>query len=448
MTNSSSPAFSGPQEDGPRRSLQIPVNRWLILIGGVMVQLAIGAVYAWSTFSKAFQSPESRMQLTPLEASIPFETCIAMIFVGSFIGGRVQDRHGPRPVALVGVLLYSLGNMISSFAQEPGQLWLLIVSYGLLGGFGLGLAYIVPIALLQKWFPDRAGIITGIAVGGFGFGAMIASPVAQALIQLDRANPAKPFLILGIFYLVIGLVGAMVFVNPPQGWLPAGMAAQRAKKPAAAVGTRDFTQKEALATPQWYLMTLILTLCVTAGISLVSVAADSAASIAQYDAASAAGLVGIMGLFNGAGRILWAAASDKIGKMPTFAAILGIQGVCLILLPRVGASPAVFAMLAAIIYTCYGGSFGALPSTAGKFFGVSNAGGIYGLMLIGWSIGGVSGPLLTSALLGSGGEKNYLLAYTVIGAIALVGSLIPMVTKPPKPKTVDAEAQAQEPAPA
>lgn len=409
-------------------------NRWLILAGGVLVQLALGAVYAWSTFGKAFQSPESALQLSAVETSIPFETAIGMIFVGTFIGGRIQDVRGPRIVALAGALIYGLGIMLSSFAQGPGQLWLLVLGYGVLGGFGLGLAYIVPIALLQKWFPDRAGLITGVAVGGFGFGAMITSPVAQALIEADRTAPAKPFLILGACYLVAGVVGAAVFVNPPAGWAPAGYTPKRPAQDKAGAdgGSRDFTQAEALATPQWYLMTLILTLCVTAGISLVSVAAASATGIAGYSAAAAASLVGIMGLFNGIGRILWAALSDRIGKMPAFAAILAIEGVCLVLLPRLGAEPAMFAVLAAMIYTCYGGAFGALPSTAGLFFGVRNAGSIYGLMLVGWSLGGVAGPLIVSALIGA--DKNYTLAYTSIGVIALVGAVIPLLTKPPRPR--------------
>ncbi|WP_370891014.1 OFA family MFS transporter [Janibacter sp. GXQ6167] len=416
-------------------------NRWLILIGGVLVQLAIGAVYAWSTFSKALQADESALALTKVQATIPFEVAIGMIFVGTFLGGRIQDRRGPRLVALTGVVVYSLGIMLASFARSSSDLWLLVLGYGVLGGFGLGLAYIVPIAMLQKWFPDKRGLITGVAVAGFGFGAVITSPLAQRMIAGSedfQQYPTKVFLWLGLAYLVVGLLGASVFRNPPEGYTVAGAETSAKDKGEKAAAGRDFTQAEALRTPQWYLLTAILTLSVTAGISLISVAAGTATDVAGFSAAGAATLVGIMGLFNGAGRILWAAISDRIGRMPAFVGILAIQGICLIAIPHVG-SIALFYVLAALIYTCYGGGFGTMPSTAGDFFGVKNAGAIYGLMLIGWSIGGVAGPLLISALIGE--DKAYTLAYTVVGVIALAGALIPLITRKPKPPT-DAPAKA------
>lgn len=406
-------------------------NRWLILVAGVLVQLAIGAVYAWSVFAKAIQSHDA-FGWSKAQASVPFEVAIGMIFVGSFIGGRIQDRSGPRTVALTGGVIYSLGVILASFAGKD-QFWLLILGYGVLGGFGLGMAYIVPIAMLQKWFPDKPGLITGIAVAGFGFGAVITAPLGQRLIAGDPSMPTKAFLPLGIGYLVAVVIGASLFRNPPAGYLPPGMA-PATKDHGPEVHTKDpvpevdFTADEALRTPQWYLLTAILTLSVTAGISLISVAAGSASDVAGYSAAAAASLVGILGLFNGGGRILWGWLSDRIGKMPAFMGILGIQGVCLLLIPHVG-SAALFAVLAALVYTCYGGAFGTMPSTAGRFFGVRNAGAIYGLMLIGWSIGGIVGPLLISSLIGE--QKAYTLGFTVVGIIALAGMALPMLTKKP-----------------
>jgi OFA family oxalate/formate antiporter-like MFS transporter len=400
------------------------------------VQLAIGAVYAWSVFGKAMQEPDA-FGWSKSKAAVPFEVVIGMIFVGSYIGGRIQDRKGPRMVALVGGVIYSIGVILASFA-DADRFWLLILGYGVLGGFGLGMVYIVPIAMLQKWFPDKPGLITGIAVAGFGFGAVITAPLGAQLIDNTPDMPTKAFLPLGIGYLVAILLGASFFQNPPRGYLPPGMsapagaAAGRAKPAVAAGGSkRDFTQDEALHTRQWYLLTAILTLSVTAGISLISVAAGSAADIAGYSTLAAASLVGILGLFNGAGRILWGWLSDRIGKMPAFMGILGIQGVCLILIPHVG-NAALFAVLAALVYTCYGGAFGTMPSTAGKFFGVSNAGAIYGLMLIGWSIGGIVGPLLIASLIGE--EKAYTLGFTVVGVIALAALALPLITKPPTEK--------------
>lgn len=421
-----------------QRADEIPVtvrptkNRWLILVGGLLVQLALGGVYAWSTFAKALQA-DGPFELSYLTAAIPFECAIGMIFVGATIGGRIQDKRGPRVVGLAGVVLYSLGIILASFARGADDLWLLIVGYGLIGGFGLGLAYIVPIALLQKWFPDKRGLITGIAVGGFGFGAVITSPVAQAMISGNpdfQQYPTKVFLYLGIAYLIAGVLGASTFVNPPADYAVAGAPASDPKK-AAAIPGRDFTQAEALRTPQWYLLTAILMVAVIGGISLVSQAAATATAVAGFSAAGAATLVGLMGLFNGGGRMLWAALSDKIGRMPAFIGILVILGVSLLLIPH-ASNQALFYVLAALIYLCYGGAFGTMPSTAGDFFGLKFAGSIYGLMLIAWSIGGVVGPLLSSALIGTTPEGNYVLAFSTVGIIALVGAVLPFITKRPK----------------
>ena len=407
-------------------------NRWLVLAGGVLVQLSIGAVYAWSTFSKAIQADPSALELSKVQATIPFEVAIGMIFVGTFLGGRIQDRRGPRVVAMVGVTVYSVGIMLASLARDASDLWLLILGYGILGGFGLGLAYIVPIAMLQKWFPDKRGLITGIAVGGFGFGAVITSPVAQRMIQGSedyQRYPTKVFLWLGMAYLVAGLLGASVFRNPPPGYAVGGTGADTAQAASTSPAGRDFTPQEALSTPQWYMLMLILTISVTAGISLISVAAGTATDVAGFSAAGAATLVGIMGLFNGGGRILWAAISDRIGRRPAFIGILAIQGVALLAIPHAG-SAAMFYVLCALVYTCYGGAFGTLPAPAGDFFGVKHSGAIYGLMLLGWSLGGIIGPLLISWLIGE--DQAYTVGFTVVGIIALVGVILPILARPPK----------------
>jgi len=401
-------------------------GRWLLVGAALLLQFSIGAVYAWSVFAKALQSAEP-FQLTKVEASLPFTVTIGMIFIGTTIGGRIQDAKGPRIVALVGGVIYAIGIVLASFADSADELWLLVLGYGVISGFGLGLAYIVPIAMLQKWFPDKRGLITGLAVGGFGFGAVLTSPVAQALIEANEDVPTKAFLPLGIAYLVMSLIGASFFRNPPEGYSVPGY--QPATSGRVVDSGKDYAQGEALRTPQWYLLTAILTLNVTAGIALISQAAASAADIAGYTAAAAATVVGVLAIFNGAGRVVWAAASDKIGRMPAFMGMLGLQGVCLLLLPH-ASNAILFFLLAAIIYLCYGGGFGTMPATAGDYFGVRNAGAIYGLMIIGWSLGGVVGPLIASALIGEDGD--YQLAYTTLGIIALAALVLPFITKIPR----------------
>jgi OFA family oxalate/formate antiporter-like MFS transporter len=411
-------------------------GRWGIAAAALLLQFSIGAVYAWSVFSKAFVANHTAKHgfgLSKTDAALPFEVTIGMIFIGTYLGGRIQDKRGPRLVALAGGVLFSIGTILASFTRGSGDLGLLIATYGVIGGFGLGLAYIVPIAMLQKWFPDKRGLITGLAVGGFGFGAVITSPVAQRLIDSEPLQPSKAFLPLGIAYLVLSVIGASFFRNPPEGYAVPGFVPATTGR--VVDSGKDYTPAESLRTPQWYLLAAILTLSVVAGISLISQAASSATDIAGYSKTAAASAVGLFGIFNGGGRLLWATVSDKIGRMPAFVAILGIQGVCFLLLPHFHSS-AIFFILAALIYLCYGGGFGTMPSTAGDYFGVRHAGAIYGLMIIGWSLGGVVGPQIVSRLIGS--NKDYTTAYTTIGIIALVAMIIPLITKiPRKRQSVD-----------
>jgi len=414
-------------------------GRWWIVIAALLLQFSIGAVYAWSVFSTAFKKPEA-MELTNPQASLPFTVTIGMIFVGSYIGGRLQDKVGPRPVALTGGIIYGIGNVLASFTggHDAGQLWLLVTGYGVIAGFGLGFAYIVPIAMLQKWFPDKRGLITGLAVAGFGFGAVATAPVAQWLIAMNPDRPAWAFLPLGIGYLVLSLIGASFFRNPPAGyqvpgWVPA--AAGRVKD-----AYKQFTESEALRTPQWYLLTAILTLNVTVGIALIAQANSTAEDVAGYTAAGAATLVGVLALFNGGGRIFWAWVSGFTGRMGAFGLMLALQGVCLLVIPH-ASNAALFFILAAVIYLCYGGGFGTMPATAGDFFGVKHAGAIYGLMIVGWSLGGIIGPPIIAGLIG--GDKNYTLGYTVIGIIALVALILPVITKMPGRKQEPAAPMAE-----
>jgi OFA family oxalate/formate antiporter-like MFS transporter len=413
-------------------------GRWLIAGAGVLLQLALGAVYAWSVFSKALQAPESDFALTKAEAALPFSVTIGMIFLGTFIGGRIQDVKGPRIVALTGGVVYAIGVLLAGLAGGRDQFWLLILGYGVIAGFGLGLGYIVPVAMLQKWFPDKRGLITGIAVGGFGFGAVLTSPVAQWLVDRYPEAPTRSFLWLGVAYLVMALLGASMFRNPPEGYRVPGWE-PKTTGPVVTSG-REYTPSEALRTPQWYMLTAILTLNVTAGIALISVAANSAQDIAGYSAAGAATFTGLMGLFNGGGRIFWGWLSERIGRMVAFISMLGIQGVCFLILPHASA-PLLFAVLGALVYLCYGGGFGTMPAAAGDYYGLRNAGAVYGLMIVGWSIGGVVGPLLVAALIEG---DAYTTAFTTIGVIALAAIVLPLIARPPGAQPVATPTTTQE----
>jgi OFA family oxalate/formate antiporter-like MFS transporter len=416
-------------------------GRWWIAVAAVLVQLALGAVYAWSVFNKPLQS---EFGWSKSQVVLPFEVAIGVIFIGTLVGGRIQDRRGPRPVALAGVVLYSVGIMLASLVTSKDQLWLLVLTYGLMGGLGLGLAYITPIAMLAKWFPDKRGLITGIAVGGFGFGAVITGPVAKNLLAGTSHKPGV-FLPLGIAYLVAGLLGASLFRNPPAGYAVPGWEPATSGRSIATTDVYDLGG--ALRTPQWWLLTAILTLNTLCGIAFISQASDAAQGLTGISAGAAATFVGLMGLFNGAGRIGWAALSDGVGRMRAFLGMLLVQGVAFLILPHVAF--AVFAVLAALIYLSYGGGFGTMPATAADFFGTPNAGAIYGAMIVAWSIGGVVGPLIAARLYESSG--GYGLPFTVLGVVALVSAVLPLITRPPgalgRPATIDLRESADIEAP-
>jgi len=392
----------------------------LLAAAAVLVQLALGAVYAWSVFVNPFMA---QMGWTRTQTALPFIVTIGVLFIGTLVGGRIQDRIGPRPVVLAGGILYSAGVLLASLVDSPDELWLLVLSYGVIAGIGLGAGYIVPIAMLVKWFPDRRGLITGIAVGGFGAGALVTAPLANRL--MTPGDVSQVFLPLGLAYLVATLLGGALFRNPPQGYSVPGFDSGRAR---AGATERSYTLGEALRTPAWYRLTAILTLNVTAGIALISQAAPAAVEITGIGAATAASLVGLLAVFNGAGRVFWGWASDSIGRMRAFLAIFAIQVACFLLLPS-ATSVALFLTLAAIIYLCYGGGFGTMPATAADFFGAKNAGAIYGAMIVGWSIGGVLGPLLIAALADSTG--GFTVPFYLIGLMVLASTLLPArMTKP------------------
>ena len=278
-------------QNAQQTTQQRPANRWLLAGAGVLMQLAFGAVYAWSVFLnplvKTFGWSISEVTLT-------FSIAILVLGFAAFLGGLWMSRVGPRTVGIVAGICYGLGVALSSLSA--GRLWVLYLSYGVLGGLGLGLGYIVPVATLVKWFPDRRGFITGLAVAGFGAGALLTAPAAAALI--GRVGVLHTLGILGIIYLVMVVAGASVMSNPPPGWVPKGW--QPSAKKQAQFATRDYTLQQALSTWQWYALWAILFLNVTAGISIISQAAPMAGEISGVPPLVAAGMVGIISIANGA----------------------------------------------------------------------------------------------------------------------------------------------------
>lgn len=395
-------------------------NRWLIAGAAVVMQIALGAVYAWSVF---------RIPLvhgfgwTISEVTWAFTIAILTLGFAAFFGGLWMAKSGPRIVGIVGGVFYGVGVFLASFSDRG--LWVLYLTYGILGGIGIGLGYIVPVATLVKWFPDRRGFITGIAVAGFGAGALITAPIATRLIATQGV--LQTFAILGIAYFIV-VVGAALFMqNPPENYRPAGWeptAAQTAERAA-----RDFMLGEALKSWQWYALWALLFLNVSAGISIISQAAPMAEEITGVSALAAAGMVGIISIANGAGRFLWAWLSDYIGRRWVFLTMFLLQALIFFLLPHV-TTFSLFTILALIVLLCYGGGFGTMPAFAADYFGPRNVGSIYGLMLTAWGFGGVLGPLLIAYIRQNTGV--YTQALYIIAVIMLLSAILPFIIRPPR----------------
>jgi MFS transporter, OFA family, oxalate/formate antiporter len=394
-------------------------NRWVIAIAGIFFQIALGAVYAWSVFrvplAKQFGWSISEVTLT-------FTISIFVLGISAFFGGLWLNRKGPRIVALTGGVLYGLGVFLASFSHN---LWWLYLSYGFIGGIGLGLGYIVPVAVLVKWFPDRRGLITGIAVGGFGAGALITAPVATRLIQ--SVGVLSTFAYLGIGYLIVTVIAGAFMQNPPDGWKPEGWSPTAAET--AQRAGHDFKLGEALRTWQWYALWLLLFLNTCAGISVISQEAPIFQELTSVTAVVAGGMVGVASLGNAVGRVFWAWVSDLITRRATFFVIFLLQVLLFWFLPNV-ASASLMTIVTFVVLMCYGGGFGTMPAFAADYFGPKNVGPIYGLMLTAWGFASAFGPLFIAHMRETTG--SYSGALRVIAGVMAVSTLLPIVVRPPQ----------------
>lgn len=397
-------------------------RRWGIALAGTTLQIVLGSVYAWSVFRVPLSK---QFHWTISEVTLTFTVSIVLLGFAAFFGGIWLNRSGPRVVGMTGAFLYGVGTCLASLSAHK-LIWL-YASYGVIGGIGLGLGYIVPVAVLVKWFPDRRGLITGVAVGGFGLGALITAPVATQLIA--HVGVLQTFFYLGIAYVVIGVLSAMFMQNPPQDWKPEGWV------PSAAVTKQrsggDYTLSGALRTWQWWTLWLILFLNTSAGISLISQESPVFQELALVTAAIAAGMVGIVSIGNAAGRVFWAWCSDALSRRLTFIIMFLAQAILFWLLPSIHAALPL-TIVAFLILMCYGGGFGTLPAFAADYFGTANIGSIYGLMLTAWGAASAFGPLLVAHVRQTSG--NYSTGFHLLAAIVLVSTIIPVIVRPPSPR--------------
>jgi OFA family oxalate/formate antiporter-like MFS transporter len=384
------------------------------------MQVALGAVYAWSVF----RTPLSKQfGWTISDVTLTFTIAIFALGFAAFFAGLWLNKSGPRIVAVTGGALYGLGVFLASFSAN--HLWWLYLSYGVIGGIGLGFGYIVPVAVLVKWFPDRRGLITGIAVGGFGAGALVTAPIATRLIQTIGVLPT--FAYLGIAYGVVTVFGGFFMKNPPVGWKPEGwtpsapQASQRA--------TKDYTLGEAVRTWQWWALWLLLFLNTSAGISLISQESPLFQELGKITAIVAAGMVGIVSIGNAIGRVFWAWVSDLVTRRMTFVIMFAVQVALFWFLPSMH-SVALLTTVSFAILMAYGGGFGTMPAFAADYFGPKNVGPIYGLMLTAWGFASAFGPLLIARMRQT--THEYGGALHIIAIVLAVSTLLPFLVRPPR----------------
>jgi MFS transporter, OFA family, oxalate/formate antiporter len=405
-------------------------SRWLIAAMGTVLMLCLGTVYAWSFF-QGLLVRELHDVYSWSNAQVAWIFCLAIFFLGvtAAVAGAQLHKHKPRNIAMLGALLFAAGYAIAALAFALKSLPLLYAGYGVLGGIGLGLGYVTPVATVSKWFPDRKGLATGMVVMGFGLGALFMSKVlAPVLLGLTGRNLVSVFLLLGGIFLVLGVISAWFMKNPPAGWQPKSMI--KAAKAACAEESPDIPVRRAVLSGRFALLWLVFFFNITAGISIISFQSPlfqdlwkrvNPDLVPAVLAGMGATLVAVSSLFNGAGRFLWGAVSDRAGRAQTFRIMLGSEIAVFALLVITG-NPWVFALLVCWVLLCYGGGFGTMPSFICDVFGTRLMSGVYGVVLTAWAAAGIVGPQIFARFQDrlSPAEASRW-SFIVAGAFAVVG---------------------------
>jgi OFA family oxalate/formate antiporter-like MFS transporter len=420
-------------------------KRWLIAGAAVVIQLCLGTVYAWSVFKMPLMKMHGWDGKT---VQYTFMILMGIIGLAAAFGGTLVDKKGPRFVATIGGILFGIGTLVAGYADQIGSITLLYIGFGVIAALGNGFGYVTPIATLIRWFPDKRGLVTGLAVMGFGAGAFFMGKIAPVMIksyqQIDptgkviASGVSTTWYIWGVIFLILVTSAAQMFKNPPKGWVPAGF------KPAATTvsAANSFTFGEAVKTPQWWMLWSMLCLNVSAGLGLISQQSPLAQDIykkaegltgnltpEQIAIVAAAGgaCVAYAAIFNGLGRLFWAKISDNIGRKMVFLIMFATQAVLYVLVAKgfVG-TYWLFVIACCYLLACYGGGFATMPAFAADAFGPAYIGKVYGFMLTAWSTAGLIGPYVF--------ETFKPQALFIAAGLLTVGFCITLVYKAPKGK--------------
>ncbi|THJ68564.1 OFA family MFS transporter [Arthrobacter echini] len=427
-------------------------NRWLIPPAALAVHLCIGQAYATSVYKTALVT---HFDASLTQIGIIFSIAIVMLGLSAAVLGTWVDRNGPRMAMFTSALLWTSGFLVGALGIFTNQLWLVYLGYGFIGGIGLGIGYISPVSTLIKWFPDRPGLATGMAIMGFGGGALVASPLSTQLLRLYDPDSGvegwvasgdavgKLFLTLAAVYLVYMMFGAFTIKVPAEGWRPAGFDPAKLKT-RKLITTDNVSAANAIRTPQFWFVWIALFCNVTAGIGILEQASPmiqdffrGADGTTAVSVAVAGGFVGLLSIGNMGGRFLWSTASDAIGRKRIYMVYLGVGAVLYVVLALAGSSTTLlFVAMAVIIISFYGGGFSTAPAYLRDLFGTFQVGAIHGRLLTAWSAAGIAGPLIVNAFLDSQGTPGeltagaYQPALLTMVVLLIIGFIANLLVKP------------------
>ena len=428
------------------------MNRWLVVIGAVLIQLCLGAIYAWSVFTPKLIKPIAEGGMYGFSASQANWIFSIGLLVFSFtiiLAGRIMGKTGPRKLAVASAVVLGAGYILGGLFGSSFFSQLLFI--GIIGGFGIGLGYAVPIAVGVKWFPDKKGMVTGLAVAGFGFGAMIWVKSAGTWFNLletlnffGLGGVQSTFFLYGILFFLLVFAGSVVMIDPPAGWLPEGWTPpEPTATGASALGMENFSPGEMIRTPQFYMMWLtfhfsaIAGLMVIGNIKLFGMDILQSAGITATEASAITGTaLAFLAIFNGLGRIAWGTASDKIGRKMAILLMCLFQSIIMFMFYKMGSVPATLTAGACIIGFNFGGNFALFPAATADYFGNKNVGLNYGYIFVSYGVAGVVGPQIAAffkdAAKGNPDPAIWITPFTIAAVACLAGVILTALSKPPK----------------
>ena len=408
-------------------------NRGFVVLGAILIQLALGAIYAWSVFTPSLKISGWSSENTQWV----FATGLASFALFMVFAGKKLNSWGPRTLAWLGGIILGLGYLLAGLFGGT-NFDVLLILIGLIGGMGIGFAYVVPIAVGMRWFPDKKGMITGLAVAGFGFGAMLWVKLAGSWGHLiENFGLSTTFTIYGIAFAAMVIIGGLWMKFPPEGWKPKGFEATTPGTVKKTDAGKDFSSNEMLGKAQFYL--IFLTFVFSAGAGLMSIGlmklypmqALMEAGISETAASAISGtaMAVFFSLANGLGRILWGLLSDKLGRKLSIVIMTAIQGITVILFTFMAGNEILLYLGATLIGFNFGGNFALFPTITADTFGAKNVGQNYPFVFLAYGVGGILGPILGGKM---GDLNNFALAFTISGVCVLIGTLLILFVKKPK----------------